>query len=242
MEIGGLRSEQYLALNPQGKMPLLVEDDGLVVWEADAICRHLLEKHADDGSLWPADLARRTTSEVFCRLHDAYIGPIQGCLYKPAPPFGRFGTRRAALNELIAQLAVAESLCAPGGPYLTGDSFTLADATLFPTLVFIVHMLCKFDERLVADADAVPSAPRDAAAGALGPKLLAYWSHMTTVDAEAMRVREELMSGLTTWDSRGRWDGILGAGARDEEPSTIFDKILAREIPSEAVYEDDVRR
>ena len=239
MEIGGLRSEQYLALNPQGKMPLLVEDDGMVVWEADAICRHIIEKHAG-RIFFPTDLKRRTTSEVLCRLHDAYIGPIQGCLYKPAPPFGRFGTRRAAINELIAQLAVAESLCTPGGPYLTGESFTLADATLFPTLVFIVHMLAKFDEKLVADADAVPSAPRDAAADALGPNLLAYWSHMTTVDTEAMRVREEIMSGLNAWDSRGRWDRILGAGNRDEEPSTLFDKILAKEIPSEAVYEDDV--
>ena len=42
MDIGGLRSDEYLALNPQGKMPLLVDDDGLVVWESDAICRHLL--------------------------------------------------------------------------------------------------------------------------------------------------------------------------------------------------------
>ena len=48
MDIGGLRSEEYLALNPQGKMPLLVDDD-TVVWEADAICRHLLEKHADSA-------------------------------------------------------------------------------------------------------------------------------------------------------------------------------------------------
>ena len=121
-------------------MPLLVDnDDGTTVWESDAICRHLLEKHASAGSLYPVDLAQRTNAEVLCRLHDAYIGPIQGCIYKPAPPFGRFGTRRAALQELRDQLAVAESLCA-AGPYLTGESFTLADATLFPTLVFIVHV------------------------------------------------------------------------------------------------------
>jgi glutathione S-transferase len=57
-----------------------------------------------------------------------------------APPFGRFGTRREALKELVAQLAVAESLCDATGPYLTGASFTLADATLFPTLVFVAHV------------------------------------------------------------------------------------------------------
>jgi len=239
MEIGGLRSEQYLALNPQGKMPMLVDEDGSVTWEADAICRHLLDKHASDA-LRPADLRARTTSELLCRLHDAYLGPIQGCLYKPAPPFGRFGTRREALKELVAQLAVAESLCDATGPYLTGASFTLADATLFPTLVFVAHMLPKFDESLVRADDAPPAAPRDAAAEVLGPRLLAYWAHMTTKDAEGMRVRDEIMSGLNAWDAKGRWEPIAGAGARDDAPGTLFDMILAGDIPSDAVYEDDV--
>ena len=105
-ELGGLRSDEYLALSPQGKMPLLVEVDGTSVWESDAICRHLLDKHADAGpSLWPSTLASRTAAEVICRHHDAYLGPIQGCLYKPVPPFGRFGTRAAALRELV-ELAI----------------------------------------------------------------------------------------------------------------------------------------
>jgi glutathione S-transferase len=101
-ELGGLRSAEYKALSPQGKMPLLVEDDGTSVWESDAICRHLLDKHADTGpSLRPTTLTARTAAEVICRHHDAYLGPIQGCLYKPVPPFGRFGTRAAALRELV---------------------------------------------------------------------------------------------------------------------------------------------
>ena len=36
-----------------------------------------------------------------------------------------------------------------------------------------------------------------------------------------------------------RWDTILHAGKRDEEPESIFDKILAKEIPSTVVFEDD---
>ncbi len=34
-------------------------------------------------------------------------------------------------------------------------------------------------------------------------------------------------------------EGILGPRIEDAAPSTIFDKILAKEIPSAAVYEDD---
>ena len=249
-ELGGLNSPDYLALNPQGKMPLLVEaDTGLTVWESDAICRHLLDKHATDGtgpSLLPSDLSARTRSNMIVRLHDAYIGPIQGCLYKPAPPFGAFGSRSAAIRELISQLAVAEDLCDADGPYLTGAEFSLADAALFPTLVFVVDMLQKFDEGFVHGGEAPTSAPRDAAAEALGPKLLAYWAHMTTKDAEAMRVLEEIRSGLAPWEQPNdrwgsdRWAKILGAGTRDLAPPTLFDKILAGEIPSEKVYEDDL--
>jgi hypothetical protein len=101
-------------------------------------------------------------------------------------------------------------------------------------------MLPKFDESLVRADDAPPAAPRDAAAEVLGPRLLAYWAHMTTKDAEGMRVRDEIMSGLNAWDAKGRWEPIAGAGARDDAPGTLFDMILAGDIPSDAVYEDDV--
>ena len=101
-------------------------------------------------------------------------------------------------------------------------------------------MLPKFDESLIAADDAVASAPRDAAAGALGPRLLAYWTHMTKVDPIGMRVHAEIMGGLSAWDAKERWGNIFGAGNRDDAPSTLFDKILAGEIPSDAVYEDDV--
>ena len=143
MELGGLGSDEYKALNPQGKMPLLVEDDGLAVWETDAICRHILDKHSDASgpSFFPSTLSARTRSEMFCRLHDAYIGPIQGCLYKLAEksPFGSFGSRAEAIRSLRAQLAVAEDLADVSGPYLTGDEISLADATLFPTVSHPTH-------------------------------------------------------------------------------------------------------
>ena len=49
----------------------------------------------------------------------------------------------------------------------------------------------------------------------------------------------QMMDGLQTWDARGRWDTIHLAGVRDEADPTIFDKILAGEIPATIVKEDD---
>ncbi len=51
---GDQLTPQYLALNPNKKMPTL-EDDGFVLWESNAILFYLAAKRPDSG-LWPADL------------------------------------------------------------------------------------------------------------------------------------------------------------------------------------------
>jgi diadenosine tetraphosphate (Ap4A) HIT family hydrolase len=48
-----------------------------------------------------------------------------------------------------------------------------------------------------------------------------------------------MTEGLAKWDSIGRWDSIHLAGVRDTEPGTLFDKIIAGEIPATIVKEDD---
>jgi diadenosine tetraphosphate (Ap4A) HIT family hydrolase len=48
-----------------------------------------------------------------------------------------------------------------------------------------------------------------------------------------------MMDAIGKWDTNGRWDPIWLAGVRDEEPSTLFDKIIAGEIPATVVKEDD---
>lgn len=42
-ELGGLRSEQYLALNPEGKMPILVLPNGTVIPECE-VCVFLFSR------------------------------------------------------------------------------------------------------------------------------------------------------------------------------------------------------
>lgn len=47
------------------------------------------------------------------------------------------------------------------------------------------------------------------------------------------------MGAISKWDADGRWESIWLAGVRDEEPGTLFDKILSGEIPATVVKEDD---
>jgi glutathione S-transferase len=67
------------------------------------------------------------------------------CLYKPGPPFGIYGTRKDALKEYSKQLYVIADLMDDSGPYLCGDEVSLADATVFPSVIFAAYMFPKFD-------------------------------------------------------------------------------------------------
>jgi glutathione S-transferase len=50
---GDQLTPQYLALNPNKKMPAL-EDDGFVLWESNAILFYMSAKHPNSG-LWPSN-------------------------------------------------------------------------------------------------------------------------------------------------------------------------------------------
>jgi glutathione S-transferase len=51
---GDQLTPEYIALNPNKKMPTL-EDDGFALWESNAILFYLAAKRPD-GGLWPSDL------------------------------------------------------------------------------------------------------------------------------------------------------------------------------------------
>ena len=220
-EIGGLRSDEYLKLNPQAKMPLLVlggggECDSIA--ESDTIARYLLSKYADHGPSFRIDCPK---SNYLARLHDMYLTTIQGCMYKAVGPFGTFGTRKDALAEYVRQWKILDDMIDENSMYLCGSEVSLADATIFPSAVFAAHMLPKFG-----------------ISPALPPKIEAWFQRLRNTDMVFARVYDEIQGALNGWDANGRWDSILGAGFRDQEPGTLFDKIVAGEIPANVVKED----
>ena len=54
---GVVATPEYRRMNPNSLVPV-IEDDGFVLWESNAIVRYLAAKHAP-GALWPDDLRRR---------------------------------------------------------------------------------------------------------------------------------------------------------------------------------------
>jgi glutathione S-transferase len=184
---GGLKGPVYAQLNPQQKMPLLVihheyPDGGRVrsLPESDTIARYLLSRYSDHN---PSFLPNHATSNLLCRIHDVYISSIQGCMYKATPPFGTFGTRSEALQELRKQLNILDDVIQQergpddSGLYLLGHDVSLADATLFPTMVFIHFILPKFG---IPQKEALP-------------KYLQQWFHRVRLeDASFAKVDQEV--------------------------------------------------
>src|SRR3981081_189388 len=67
----------YLAMNPNGLVPTLEEEDGFTLWESNSIVRYLAGKH-ESRTLEPADLktrARAPRPQKWVAWHLSVIGP-----------------------------------------------------------------------------------------------------------------------------------------------------------------------
>jgi len=128
----------YLKLNPNGKVPTLV-DGGTVVWESHTIVRYLSNK-LGKTDLYPADFARRTDVErwmdwLLASLNYQYVQIFKDSKKDAAERASTFG---ADAKELAAQLALLDGAMAK--PYIAGDKLSLADIVLGP----IVHRCLDF--------------------------------------------------------------------------------------------------
>jgi glutathione S-transferase len=124
----------YLALNPYGKVPLLVEE-GAWVYES-AICNEYLEEKYPTPALAPTDASAKAEMRLwveFC--NSQFVPPVIGLVYEilRKPPQERSQEKiegnKARLNELLPRLE--ERL--QTRDYLMGE-YGIADLTFTPFL------------------------------------------------------------------------------------------------------------
>ena len=61
---GGLDTADYGALNPNRRVPTIVDGDGTTIWESNSIVRYLAARYgAAKGGLWPEDPAARAGAD-----------------------------------------------------------------------------------------------------------------------------------------------------------------------------------
>jgi Glutathione S-transferase len=75
LEYGLNHDPEYLAMNPNGLVPLLKDDaNGLVLWESNAIIRYLAAQYGPTP-LWVASPARRAQGEKWMDWANATLSP-----------------------------------------------------------------------------------------------------------------------------------------------------------------------
>jgi len=121
----------YLKLNPNGKVPSLVDGD-VVVWESNTILRYICNRFGG-AALYPADPAARSQMERWMDWQLASLnGPYLGIFKEAKKPAGeRAASWDQDAKELKAQLEILEKGTG-GRSWIAGESLSLADICLGP--------------------------------------------------------------------------------------------------------------
>ena len=129
-QFGNTQDAAYLTLNPNGKVPTLVDGDA-VVWESNSILRYLSNKNG--GKLYPSDPAARSQVERWMDWQLAALNPFYMAIFresKKAPEERSPGLANDA-KELDSQLKILDGALA-GKDWVAGADMTLADIALGP--------------------------------------------------------------------------------------------------------------
>ena len=140
---GQNRTADYLAVNPMGKIPALV-DGSFRLWESNAINWYAAEKHPAAGLL-PATIEGRASVQRWLFFQAAHVSPACVPLFRATnrrvqefwQTEGDAQAAEAARKELARWLPVLESALA-GREWLEG-TFSLADVAYAPHLWLIVE-------------------------------------------------------------------------------------------------------
>ena len=129
----------FTALNPNQRMPVL-EHDGYVLWESNAIVQYLASLKPQSGLL-PADLKARMTAVKWQFWESAHWDPACAIFMFERVVKPLFGRGEAAADEiargeeLLGRLAPVLDGALQKTRYVAGDALTVADIALGASLV-----------------------------------------------------------------------------------------------------------
>jgi glutathione S-transferase len=129
---GGTRSAEFLAINPIGKVPVLVTDDGLAIAESETVIDYLDDTYPEPPLL-PADPAERARARNLVRTLEGYATPA---LYRLFGQLDPATCDEARVIDECGRLAQGLALAAKflgEGPYAAGGTPGKADCLLAPT-------------------------------------------------------------------------------------------------------------
>lgn len=142
---GDLRRPEFLALNPHGKLPVLL-DGSTTLYESDVIVEYLEDAFADSSNrLWPASpvaraMARRVAAESSAYLYPPIRWLVTHWMLQPNASLDRAAlddSKRAIGTQMAAFATVVDA------GFIVSDSPGAADYAIYP----LVALLQRLDAR-----------------------------------------------------------------------------------------------
>lgn len=127
---GGNDTPEFLAMNPNGTVPVIRDGEGQPLWETGAILRYLAEKYGAD-EFWPKDGERRAQIDKWTEWAKIgvamnFTAPVFWMVVRTAAKDQDLQALEKSLQNLNKKLVIAEAQIAQQG-YLAGNAFSLAD-------------------------------------------------------------------------------------------------------------------
>jgi len=127
---GGNDTPEFLAMNPNGTVPVLQDGIGEPIWETGAILRYLAGRYGTP-EFWPSDPAPRARVDQWAEWAKinvtlSFTGPVFWRVVRTAPSKRDPVAIDAALAKLDDLLAIAEAQLGRHA-FLAGAAFTTAD-------------------------------------------------------------------------------------------------------------------
>ncbi|MGK0297365.1 MAG: glutathione S-transferase [Gammaproteobacteria bacterium] len=126
---GEQRSPEFLAINPYGKLPVLV-DDGITITESAAICTYIAEKYQSKGLIPPQLSAERAHYHqwiCFCISEmEPYLWNIRKNMMLYPKADRSLKAVKIAKREYINAARILDSHLS-NSEYILGDNFSAAD-------------------------------------------------------------------------------------------------------------------
>jgi glutathione S-transferase len=151
---GEHKSPGFLKLNPNGLIPVLVEND-LLLYETAAICLHLVDTHPEQELAPPVGTKERAHFYKWLIWMTNTLQPALIRYYYPERLVDPGNTEGAAQAKRQAEASVGPlldqldaQLAASGGPWLLGERYSACDPYAF--------MLCRWTRNFARPARSLP--------------------------------------------------------------------------------------
>ena len=130
---GVVNSPEYRALNPNGQVTVIEEDDGFVLWESNTIVRYLTARYGSDTSWYPTDARVRAQADKWMDwTSTTFAGVFRtvfwGVLRTPAEQQDWVAIN-AAIKASAELLTIVDQALADK-PFLSGDEIGMGDIPL----------------------------------------------------------------------------------------------------------------